>query len=77
MLIPDYMAALKSMFKVLQKNGKIAITSWKSQGHWDYLVRATRIVLHDTTYPPPRFFDQKWLSGEYIAKLLVKIGFRF
>ena len=77
MLIPDYMACLKAMYRVLQKDGKVAITSWKSQGHWDYLVRAARIVLHDSNYPPPRFFDRKWLSGEYIAKLLSKTGFRY
>jgi ubiquinone/menaquinone biosynthesis C-methylase UbiE len=76
MLIPEYIRALKSMYRVLRRNGKIAITSWKVQGHWDYLVRSARIVLQDNTYPPPTFFDEKWLSGEYIAKLLRQVGFR-
>jgi hypothetical protein len=66
---------LKSIYNVLRKNGQTAITSWKSQGHWDYLHRAARIILRDKTYPPPKHFDVKWLSGEYIANLLVQAGF--
>ena len=77
MLIPDYMSALKSIHYVLQKNGQLAITSWKVQGHWNYLVRAARIVLQNPKHPPPIFFDERWLSGEYIAKLLKKVGFRY
>ena len=77
MLIPESMRALKGMYHVLQRRGRVAITSWKSQGNWEYLVRAARVVLDDPSYPPPRFFDEKWLSGEYIASLLGQVGFRF
>ena len=77
MLIPDYTIALKCIHRVLQKNGQAAITSWKVQGHWNYLVRAARIVLQNPKYPPPKFFDERWLSGEHIAKLLKKVGFRY
>ena len=77
MLIPDHMSALKRIHHVLQRNGQVAITSWKIQGHWNYLVHAARVVLKDPKYPPPRFFDEKWLSGEYIAKVLKQVGFRY
>ena len=76
MLIPDAILALKCIHHVLQRNGLVAITSWKSQGNWDYLVRAARIVFQDPNYPPPRFFDEKWLSGKYVANLLRQVGFR-
>ena len=77
MLIPQYKRALRSIYRVLQKDGHLAVTAWKSQGHWDYLTRAARYVLKDPTYPPPQFFDSKWLSGEYIARLLEQTGFRY
>ena len=77
MLIPDYKRALKGIFRVLRQNGYVAITVWKTQGHWDYLSRAARIVLEDDSYPPPQFFHKKWLSGEFVAKLLLQIGFRY
>jgi ubiquinone/menaquinone biosynthesis C-methylase UbiE len=77
MLVPDYKRALKSILRVLQRDGQVAVTSWKSQGHWDYLARAARKVLDDPNYPPPRFFDEKWLSGGYIEKMLLQIGFRY
>ena len=76
MLIPNYKAALKSIFRVLRRDGHVAIVTWKRQGHWDYLTRAVRLVLGDKSYPPPAFFDPKWLSGGYIAKLLAIVGFR-
>lgn len=77
MLIPQYKRALRSLYRVLRRDGQLAVTAWKSQGHWDYLTRAARQVLQDPTYPPPRFFDSKWLSGEYIARLLEYSGFRY
>jgi ubiquinone/menaquinone biosynthesis C-methylase UbiE len=77
MLIPDYEAALKGMFRVLRRDGKVAVTAWKSQGHWDYLVRAARLVFQDPGYPAPRFFDEKWLSGKFVGKLLTRRGFRY
>ena len=77
MLIPQYKRALRSIYRVLRKDGQVAITAWKSQGHWDYLTRAARLVLQDPNYPPPRFFDSKWLSGEFIARLLERTGFKY
>ena len=77
MLIPDYHVAVKCIFRVLRRDGQVAITAWKSQGHWDYLVRAARQVFRDKSYPPPRFFDDKWLSGDYIANILARSGFRY
>ena len=77
MLIPNYKKALQSIFRVLQRGGRVAITTWKCQGHWDYLTRASRIVLEDNTHPGPLFFHSKWLEGKYVAKLLNLVGFRF
>jgi ubiquinone/menaquinone biosynthesis C-methylase UbiE len=77
MLVPEYKRALKSILRVLRRDGQVAITSWKSQGHWQFLTRAARKVLGDPDYPPPRFFDEKWLSGDFIEKLLMQIGFRY
>ena len=77
MLIPDYKKALKSILYVLRQNGEVAISAWKQQGHWDYLTRAVRVVTGDKDYPAPKFYDEKWLSGTFIAKLLQQVGFRY
>jgi ubiquinone/menaquinone biosynthesis C-methylase UbiE len=77
MLVPDYMAALRGMYRVLRPGGVVAITCWKCQGHWDVLVRAVREVLRDKSYPPPQFWDKKWASGKEVSKMLSKAGFRY
>jgi ubiquinone/menaquinone biosynthesis C-methylase UbiE len=77
MLIPDYDAAIKSLYRVLRQNGRVAITVWKSQGHWAYLTRAARHVFQNPSYPAPSFFDEKWLDGGYTAKILSRHGFRY
>jgi len=76
MLIPNYKSALKSIYRVLRRRGRAAITIWKRHGHWDYLTRAARIVFQDKTYPPPTFYDPKWSDGKYVSKLLTAMGFR-
>jgi ubiquinone/menaquinone biosynthesis C-methylase UbiE len=77
MLVPDYMAALRGMYRVLRRDGVVAITCWKCQGHWDVLVRAVREILKDKSYPPPQFWDKKWASGTEVSKMLSKAGFRY
>jgi ubiquinone/menaquinone biosynthesis C-methylase UbiE len=77
MLMPDYMAALRGMYRVLRCGGVVSITVWKSQGHWDVLVLAVQEVLRDNSYPPPQFWDKKWASGKEVSKMLLKAGFRY
>ena len=77
MLVPDYMAALRDMYRVLRRDGVVAVTCWKCQGHWDILVRAVRDVLRDNSYPPPQFWDRKWASGKEVSKMLSRGGFRY
>jgi ubiquinone/menaquinone biosynthesis C-methylase UbiE len=77
MLMGDYTRALDGMYRVLEMGGRLAVTTWKVQGHWVYLTRAARRIFRDGRYPPPRFFHPNWLEGAYLARLMTLAGFMY